>query len=76
MSRSTSSTSRSGRPTRRRPTRMAVSTASRYQHARRREAESRWDWHDALIPAGVLSVIGTIVAYHHDVFAGALSLVF
>ncbi|NKF23979.1 hypothetical protein [Solimonas marina] len=55
---------------------MAVNAGSRYQHARRREAEPHWMWQDTLIPAGVLSVIGTIVVYHHDVFSSAFSLVF
>jgi hypothetical protein len=50
---------------------MAVDT--RYM-ARRREAVTAdlQDWHDWLIPSGVVGVLGGIMLYHHALLLGML----
>lgn len=49
---------------------MAVDT--RYAQTRRREVvvTEAHDWHDWLIPSGVLGVLGSITLYHHAVLIG------
>ena len=39
---------------------------------RRRNASDLPDWRDALIPGGVLAVLGYIAAYHHVVLLDTL----
>ncbi|NGY03390.1 hypothetical protein [Solimonas terrae] len=53
-----------------RSVKMAVDT--RYAQARRRElaVAQRHDWHDWLIPSGVVGFLATITAYHHGVLFG------
>jgi hypothetical protein len=51
---------------------MAVDT--RYAQARRREAAlaDTQDWHDWLIPSGVVGVLAGITLYHHALLVGML----
>ena len=51
---------------------MAVDT--RYAQARRREAvlAATQDWHDWLIPSGVVGVLAGITLYHHALLLGML----
>lgn len=71
MPRTASKRSRSTPPRRGgRSTTMAIDT--RYAPTRRREmaAIETHDWHDLLIPCGVIGVLASITLYHHSLLIG------